>query len=104
MSAYDNVRIKKLVLKGEKHKYVKWNCYEYSKCAAPGNIIHFRKSKKRKKEKDEAGTSSKKSKVLVDEDAVEHGGWWAAKSAADITGTVSIEFNDRCYLKALDNG
>ncbi|KAH8239575.1 hypothetical protein KR032_005566 [Drosophila birchii] len=82
MSDYDNIRIKKLVLKGEKHK----------------------KSKKRKKEKDEAASSSKKSKVQVDEDAVEHGGWWAAKTAADITGTVSIEFSDRCYLKALDNG
>lgn len=35
---------------------------------------------------------------------MEHGGWWAAKTAADITGTVSIEFGDRCYLKALDNG
>lgn len=63
----------------------------------------FRKSKKRKKDKDEPG-SSKKPKVVVDEDAVAHGGWWAAKTAADITGTVSIEFGDRCYLKALDNG
>ncbi|XP_016955186.1 protein FRG1 homolog [Drosophila biarmipes] len=81
MSDYDHARIKKLVLKGEKHK----------------------KSKKRKKEKDEAG-SSKKPKVVVDQDAVEHGGWWAAKTAADITGTVSIEFGDRCYLKAMDNG
>ncbi|EDW95208.2 uncharacterized protein Dyak_GE22421 [Drosophila yakuba] len=81
MSDYDHARIKKLVLKGEKHK----------------------KSKKRKKEKDEAG-SSKKPKVVVDEDAVEHGGWWAAKTAADITGTVSIEFGDRSYLKAMDNG
>jgi len=57
-----------------------------------------RKSKKRKKEKDEAG-SSKKAKVVVDEDAVKHGGWWAAKTAADITGTVSIEFGDRSYLR-----
>ncbi|KAH8303560.1 hypothetical protein KR018_003269 [Drosophila ironensis] len=81
MSDYDNIRIKKLVLKGEKHK----------------------KSKKRKKEKDEPG-SSKKPKVIIDEDAVEHGGWWSAKTAVEITGTVAIEFGDRCYLKALDNG
>ncbi|BFF98333.1 protein FRG1 homolog [Drosophila madeirensis] len=81
MSDYDNVRIKKLVLKGEKHK----------------------KSKKRKKEKDEKETS-KKPKVQVDEDAIDHGGWWAAKAAVELTGTVAIEFGNRCYLKALDNG
>ncbi|XP_030372782.1 protein FRG1 homolog [Scaptodrosophila lebanonensis] len=83
MSDYDNVRIKKLVLKGEKHK----------------------KSKKRKKEKErnEEG-DGKKQKLQVDEDAVAHGGWWTVKLTSEITGTVAIEFGEHSYLKALDNG
>lgn len=98
MSDYDHARIKKLVLKGEKLKYVTTNLP-----IASIEILDLQKEQKRKKEKDEAG-SSKKAKVVVDEDAVKHGGWWAAKTAADITGTVSIEFGDRSYLKAMDNG
>ncbi|EDW72871.1 uncharacterized protein Dwil_GK17238 [Drosophila willistoni] len=84
MSAYDNIRIKKLVLKGEKHK----------------------KSKKRKRDKEhnDKPEGSKKPKTQIDQDAEDHGGWWSTKAAVDITGTVAIEFGERCYLKALDNG
>ncbi|KAH8406067.1 hypothetical protein KR215_004512 [Drosophila sulfurigaster] len=83
MADYDNVRIKKLVLKGEKPK----------------------KSKKRKKEKEHNDDDvPKRSKTVVDEDAIQHGGWWTATAATNIVGAVAIEFGDRCYLKALDNG
>ncbi|EDW69941.1 protein FRG1 homolog [Drosophila virilis] len=83
MSDYDSVRIKKLVLKGEKHK----------------------KSKKRKKEKEHKhDETAKRSKTVTDEDAIQHAGWWTATTAASIVGSVAIEFGERCYLKALDNG
>ncbi|XP_065359616.1 protein FRG1 homolog [Calliphora vicina] len=81
-SEYDKVKIGKLVLKGEKHK----------------------KSKKRKKDKEHKEESHKKSKTQVDEDALQHGGWWQAKLATEITGPVAIQFGDRAYVKALDNG
>lgn len=40
----------------------------------------------------------------MDEDALKHGGWWQAKLPTEITGTVAIQFGDRSYVKALDNG
>ncbi|XP_011177287.2 protein FRG1 homolog isoform X1 [Zeugodacus cucurbitae] len=83
MSAYDNVRVGKLVLKGEKPK----------------------KSKKHKRDKEHKDKDkAKKRKTEVDEDALRHGGWWLAKSTPEITGAVAIEFGERAYLKALDNG
>lgn len=65
---------------------------------------NHRKSKKRKKDKEHKEEKHKKRKTQVDEDALNHGGWWQAKLATEITGPVAIEFGRRCYVKALDNG
>uniref|UniRef100_A0A1L8E5Y6 Protein FRG1 homolog n=1 Tax=Nyssomyia neivai TaxID=330878 RepID=A0A1L8E5Y6_9DIPT len=81
MSEYDSVRRGKLVLKGESSKG------------------HKRKHKKEKKEKQE-----KHRKPRIDEDALKHGGWWQCRKVEDITGSVAIQFGDRTYVKALDNG
>ncbi|XP_055373357.1 protein FRG1 homolog [Condylostylus longicornis] len=80
MSEYDNVRIGKLVLKGEKHK-----------------------SKKRK-HKDKSHDKEKKSKTNVDEDALRNGGWWKVTTTTEVIGSVAIQFGERTYIKALDNG
>ncbi|GAB0092719.1 FRG1 [Sergentomyia squamirostris] len=81
MSEYENVRRGKLVLKGESSSGKK------------------RKHKKDKKEKQE-----KRMKPKVDEDALKHGGWWQCRKVDEITGSVAIEFGERTYVKALDNG
>jgi len=77
MSEYDKVRTGKLVLKGERSRPKK------------------RKSKKQEKEQDA---------TVEDKDTLTHGGWWKVKHAAEITGTVAIEFGNQTYMKALDNG
>jgi hypothetical protein len=33
-----------------------------------------------------------------------HGGWWATKDCRHISGPVSIEIGDNCYVRALDDG
>ncbi|XP_067647364.1 protein FRG1 homolog isoform X2 [Eurosta solidaginis] len=64
-----------------------------------------RKAKKHKRDKEQkAKENTKKRKTEIDEDALRHGGWWLTKNTPEITGTVAIEFGDRTYLKALDNG
>lgn len=40
----------------------------------------------------------------VDEDCLKHGGWWKTQKIEDVSGSISIEFGDRCYVSALDNG
>ncbi|XP_032664521.1 protein FRG1 homolog [Odontomachus brunneus] len=77
MSEYEKVRTGKLVLKGEKSRPKK------------------RKHKKQEKEQNV---------TVEDKDTVNHGGWWKVKNVFEITGTIAIEFGDRTYLKALDNG
>jgi protein FRG1 len=42
--------------------------------------------------------------VIVDEDAVAHGGWWKCTKLQDISGSISIEFQDGQYVKSLDDG
>jgi hypothetical protein len=32
------------------------------------------------------------------------GGWWSVENFGQISGTLAIEFGERCYIKALDNG
>ena len=32
------------------------------------------------------------------------GGWWSVQNFSEISGTLAIEFGERCYIKALDNG
>ena len=74
----------KLKLKGEKKKQHKKD----------------KKAKKRKAEADALGESNKKFR----EDRARHGGWWSASSHSHITGPIAIEFDDHCYVKALDDG
>lgn len=59
----------------------------------------FCRSKKRKLKKKEHSEDSK-----VDEDLIKHGGWWRVDKVEDITGSISIEFGNGCYVSALDNG
>ncbi|XP_004925472.2 protein FRG1 homolog [Bombyx mori] len=73
---YAAVKRGKLVLKGDKPK-----------------------AKKRKHKKKDKSDDSK-----VDEDLLKHGGWWRIDIVEDITGSVSIEFGNNCYVSALDNG
>lgn len=32
------------------------------------------------------------------------GGWWSVQNFSQISGALAIEFGERCYIKALDNG
>lgn len=41
---------------------------------------------------------------MVDEDAIKHGGWWAATKIEEMTGNVAISFGNVCYLQAQDSG
>ncbi|KAJ8958236.1 hypothetical protein NQ318_017379 [Aromia moschata] len=77
MSEYDNVRVGKLVLKGEKLKHKK------------------RKHKHNKHEEE---------KPRIDADSVKHGNWWRVTKVEEISGPVAIEFGNHTYVKALDNG
>lgn len=68
-------------------------------------MFTFFRSKKRKHKKDKKEKSEKsKALEIVDNDAIEHGGWWKCKKLSEITGTIAIEFNDRQYVKSLDDG
>lgn len=40
----------------------------------------------------------------MDEDAVEHGGWWRCTKLTEITGSIAIEFQERQYVKSVDDG
>uniref|UniRef100_A0A2M4BX02 Protein FRG1 homolog n=1 Tax=Anopheles marajoara TaxID=58244 RepID=A0A2M4BX02_9DIPT len=80
MSDYSAVKTSKLVLKGESSKGTK------------------RKHKKDKKEKEA------KKAMVVDTDAVKHGGWRAVKQTTEITGPIALQFDKQAYVKALDNG
>ncbi|VVC98115.1 unnamed protein product [Leptidea sinapis] len=73
---YSAVKRGKLVLKGDKPK-----------------------SKKRKHKKKDKSEVSK-----VDEDCIKHGGWWRVEKIEDLTGSISIEFGNKSYISALDNG
>jgi protein FRG1 len=65
----------------------------------------FRSAKKRKHKKDKKDREEKKpKKEIVDDDAIDNGGWWTCKAVAEITGSVAIQFGDRRYVKALDDG
>lgn len=64
-------------------------------------FFFFRAKKRKHKHKDK---KSEKKRVLVDEDAIKHGGWWRATKFEEITGTVAIQFGNRTYIKSLDNG
>ncbi|KAJ1527151.1 hypothetical protein ONE63_008683 [Megalurothrips usitatus] len=78
MADYEGVKAKKLVFKGEK------------------------KAKKRKHKKEKSAVED--ARDVVDEDAIQHGGWPSCKTTAEITGSIAIEFGNQAYIKALDNG
>lgn len=42
--------------------------------------------------------------MLVDEDALKHGGWWKTTKFDEIAGTVAIQFGNRTFIKSLDDG
>lgn len=110
MSEYDIVRRGKLVLKGETSKYVLFVfglrlCWKYTSTykffSFTKNFTNRkRKHKHSKKDKQEKDSG----KAVVDEDAVRHGGWWKAQKFEEITGSVALEFGNRTYITALDNG
>lgn len=76
MSEYDNIRVGKLVLKGEKQK-----------------------TKKRKHKSKKVEETPKE-----DPDTLKHGNWWRVIKVEDISGPIAIEFGNHTYVKALDNG
>ncbi|XP_055327686.1 protein FRG1 homolog [Paramacrobiotus metropolitanus] len=78
--AYDNVRVGKLKLKGA------------GKFGTSGSDARERQKKR------------KKATVVVDEDAIRHGGWWKVEEFSQITGPVAIELFPFSYIKALDDG
>lgn len=49
-------------------------------------------------------TKSESEADVVDQDAIEHGGWWTVTNFKEITGPVSIEFQPHCYVKTLNDG
>ncbi|XP_018578263.1 protein FRG1 homolog [Anoplophora glabripennis] len=77
MSEYENVRVGKLILKGEKHRP---------------------KKRKHKSKKHEEVTPK------IDTDSIKHGNWWKVTKVEEISGPVAIEFGNQTYVKALDNG
>lgn len=84
-SEYSKVKIGKLKLKGEKSSHKK------------------HKSKKRKA--GDEGSSSSSSSKNINEDTIDHGGWWHATSFRQITGSIAIQLGDKpMYVRALDNG
>jgi len=77
MAEFSGIRSGKLKLKGVSEKSIK-----------------KKKSKKRNH-----------NETLVDNKDTEfHGGWWSVQKFSQISGSLAIEFGDRCYIKALDNG
>jgi protein FRG1 len=42
--------------------------------------------------------------VIVDEDAIENGGWWKCTEVSQITGSIALQFGDHRFVKALDDG
>jgi len=77
MAEFSGIRSGKLKLKGVSEKTIK-----------------KKKSKKRNHEE-----------LLVDnKDTISHGGWWNVQKFTHISGSLAIEFGDRSYIKALDNG
>lgn len=63
------------------------------------------RTKKRKHKHKDKTEKTEKKRAIVDEDAVQHGGWWRAKKFDEITGTVAIQFGKTStFIKSLDNG
>ncbi|CAA9997742.1 unnamed protein product [Nesidiocoris tenuis] len=81
MSEYDIVKKSKLVLKGEKHG-----------------------KKKKKKRSDKERREKSEHEPVVDNDRINHGGWGKVDHIRDMAGAVAIEFENGCYVCALDNG
>lgn len=65
------------------------------------SINIFRTTKRKHKHKD---SNRDKKRVVVDEDAIKHGGWWKVTNFSEINGSVAIQFGKRTFIKSLDNG
>lgn len=68
-----------------------------------GTDAYSSRAKKRKHKKTKSEDKDKTHQI-VDEDAIKHGSWWKTTKLEEITGSIAIEFNKQCYIKALDNG
>lgn len=79
MSEYQPAKRGKLVLKGEKPA---------------------KKKKKNKSDSQSQGQSSKQ----VDPDIESYAGWTQVQFTKDIVGAIAIEFGNRTFVSALDNG
>lgn len=64
--------------------------------------IH-RAKKRKHKHKDKTEKDEKK-RLIIDDDAIKHGGWWRITKFEQIIGSVAIQFGTKCYVKCLDNG
>lgn len=80
MAEYSAIRTGRLKLKGHK------------------DLKPVKKHKSKKRTHEEAVAASDK------EDIIKHGGWWSVQNFSQISGALAIEFGERCYIKALDNG
>lgn len=78
MSEYQAVKRSKLVLKGEKSA--------------------------KKKKKNKSSTNQGSSTSQVDPDIESYAGWTQVKYVKDIVGAIAIEFGNRTFVSALDNG
>uniref|UniRef100_A0A2P2I249 Protein FRG1 homolog n=1 Tax=Hirondellea gigas TaxID=1518452 RepID=A0A2P2I249_9CRUS len=84
-SEYQQVKVGKLKLKGEKTKK--------------------RKSKKRKQEDDCDGSSGSAGLSAEQQDTIAHGGWWKSEAVHEIRGDIAIQLGSTpVYITALDNG
>ncbi|XP_018028168.1 protein FRG1 homolog [Hyalella azteca] len=83
---YQNVKVGKLRLKGEK--------------------VKKHKSKKRKHDDDGASDlSCSQQKSLTDKDTEAHGGWWKVMAVHEIRGSIAIQMGDGpVYMRAMDDG
>ncbi|XP_065567131.1 protein FRG1-like isoform X2 [Artemia franciscana] len=76
MAEFSKIRTGKLMLKNEKP---------------------LKKKTKKKRKMDEPEVTSTDDSPLYD-------GWWEVKKINDLTGQIAIEFGNRCFVRALDNG
>nr|CAG4646579.1 EOG090X0DUJ [Macrothrix elegans] len=81
MAEYSGFRPGKLKIKGHK------------------DLKPHKKHKSKKREHEE-----KAAEEIDKVDMAKHGGWWNIQEFKQISGTIAIEFGERCYIKALDNG
>lgn len=65
---------------------------------------YIHRAKKRKHKHKDRTEKDEKKRLIVDEDALKHGGWWRVTKFEQIIGSVAIQFGNKSYVKCLDNG